>query len=56
MIGNRQGYLPQPPNNLINLRRRVQEAWDDIPQDTIINLISTTSYGVQRNCGGPFTK
>lgn len=35
MFGNRLGNLPEPADNLVEVRHRNQEAWDDILKKTI---------------------
>lgn len=56
IIGKKIGYLPHPPDNLNDLRVRVQEAWDEISQIEINHLIDSMPRRVNecvRNRGGP---
>jgi hypothetical protein len=39
MIGVNIGNLQRPPNTLVEIRPRIQEIWDEIPQTDIDNLI-----------------
>jgi hypothetical protein len=39
MIGVNIGNLQHPPNTLMELRPRIQEIWDEIPQTDIDNVI-----------------
>lgn len=56
IIGKRLGNLPHPPDNVHDLRRCVQEAWNEIPQDDIDHLILSAPHRVNEcinNRGGP---
>ncbi|RZC40968.1 DDE 3 domain containing protein, partial [Asbolus verrucosus] len=39
ILGKILYQLPHPPNNLDDLRIRLQEAWDNLPQGAIDNLM-----------------
>lgn len=50
VIGRRLGHLHPPPLTLPDIRMRIQEAWDAIPQADIDNLISSMPRRVAECC------
>ena len=55
IMDTRLANLQHPLNNLNDLRMRLQEAWDEIPQDTINHLLSSMPRRINdciRNHGG----